>query len=330
MLACTAQYGCIPVVLSDDLVWAYSTEAGGPLDPSTFSIQLPQSTVLKTAEFILSRIASENDPKPARKGANAVSYSAALMNGGKALPSGVMVTALLQEIAAEDALLARAAEATNATQSGTSRRLFEKGTSNADIELLELQHRYLLNENQDTAKPSKGNKAAKAAARAGKAASADTAVISNTLIRLLQKISARDIALLQEGVRNASRYYQFYPMDANMRTDVTPPAVHAYPSGGAMQMLGQLLEQRVKRGVGDIHHRCQVLVASPCVTICHYLCFFFLYRTVYWLTVTYIRTKPANFVCCCVGGARQAGAQVYRQLPLREATEGSVGRCVLS
>jgi hypothetical protein len=34
--------GCIPVVLSDDLVWAYSPLAGGDMDPRKFSIRLPQ------------------------------------------------------------------------------------------------------------------------------------------------------------------------------------------------------------------------------------------------------------------------------------------------
>jgi hypothetical protein len=34
--------GCIPVVLSDDLVWAYSSATGGSLQPQLFSITLPQ------------------------------------------------------------------------------------------------------------------------------------------------------------------------------------------------------------------------------------------------------------------------------------------------
>lgn len=251
------------MVLSDDLVWAYSTEAGGPLDPSTFSIQLPQSTVLKSAEFILSRIApteQETTAKTARTGANAVSYSAALMNGGKALPSGVSVISLLREIAAEDKQLAIDATLNNTEQDTVSRRLFEADTSAAGIELLELQHRYLLNAPQNNGGNGKPNKANTAAARADKATivTGTAAVTSNTLIRLLQKISARDIAVLQEGVRNASKYYQFYPIDAQMRTDLTPPAVHMYPSGGALQLLGQLLEQKKKQGVQDIRQRCQV------------------------------------------------------------------------
>ena len=34
--------GCIPVVLSDDIVWAYSKLVGGALNPAAFSIQIPQ------------------------------------------------------------------------------------------------------------------------------------------------------------------------------------------------------------------------------------------------------------------------------------------------
>jgi hypothetical protein len=34
--------GCVPVVLSDDLLWAYSPDAGGDIDPAMFSIRLPQ------------------------------------------------------------------------------------------------------------------------------------------------------------------------------------------------------------------------------------------------------------------------------------------------
>lgn len=40
--------GCIPVILSDDLVWAYSTDTGGNLSPRLFSIAMPQKVVLTT------------------------------------------------------------------------------------------------------------------------------------------------------------------------------------------------------------------------------------------------------------------------------------------
>jgi len=46
-------FGCIPVVLSNDLVWAYSDQTGGPLQHSTFSIQIPQSIVHFTTKKTL-------------------------------------------------------------------------------------------------------------------------------------------------------------------------------------------------------------------------------------------------------------------------------------
>ncbi len=36
-------FGCIPVVLSDDLVWAFEELTGGPLKESNFSIRFPQN-----------------------------------------------------------------------------------------------------------------------------------------------------------------------------------------------------------------------------------------------------------------------------------------------
>ena len=46
-------FGCIPVVISDDLVWAFSKETGGSVDPKRFSIQLPQSVVQFPTDVLL-------------------------------------------------------------------------------------------------------------------------------------------------------------------------------------------------------------------------------------------------------------------------------------
>ena len=37
------QFGCIPVILSDDVVFAFSRESGGPLDAALFSLQVRAS-----------------------------------------------------------------------------------------------------------------------------------------------------------------------------------------------------------------------------------------------------------------------------------------------
>jgi hypothetical protein len=52
-------FGCIPVVLSDDLVWAYDSFTGGTLNRSTFSFQMPQAVVQFSAEKLLARYKSE-------------------------------------------------------------------------------------------------------------------------------------------------------------------------------------------------------------------------------------------------------------------------------
>lgn len=52
-------FGCIPVILSDDLVWAYTKKTGGPLDQNEFSLQFPQSIVYFTAEKTLRVYASK-------------------------------------------------------------------------------------------------------------------------------------------------------------------------------------------------------------------------------------------------------------------------------
>jgi len=51
-------FGCIPVVLSDDLVWAFSPKLGGELDPRSFAIQLPQSVVQFPAHVLMKKFGS--------------------------------------------------------------------------------------------------------------------------------------------------------------------------------------------------------------------------------------------------------------------------------
>ena len=46
-------FGCIPVVLSDDLVWAFTRQTGGPVDHESFSLQMPQAVVQFPAEALL-------------------------------------------------------------------------------------------------------------------------------------------------------------------------------------------------------------------------------------------------------------------------------------
>lgn len=41
------------MILSDELIWAYSTDVGGDFDPSLFSIQFPQRIVQRTAKQLI-------------------------------------------------------------------------------------------------------------------------------------------------------------------------------------------------------------------------------------------------------------------------------------
>jgi hypothetical protein len=43
----------VPVILSDDCLWAYSKDTGGSLDPRSFSLQFPQRIVQRTATQLL-------------------------------------------------------------------------------------------------------------------------------------------------------------------------------------------------------------------------------------------------------------------------------------
>jgi len=75
-------FNCIPVVISDDMVWAFSVQAGGKMDPTTYSIQIPQCIV----HWPLSRVLERYDRNsfPTR------------------LPSGKFIYDILLEIHAEN------------------------------------------------------------------------------------------------------------------------------------------------------------------------------------------------------------------------------------
>jgi hypothetical protein len=223
-------------------VWAYSTDTGGSLDPSTFSIQLPQSVILRSAEGVLAKYDAS---LPAVVNGKAEVGGAAhyLMNDGKALPSGVTVLSLLREIAAED----KAAAASNSSAHADGTEAGQARSRRLLVDLTPEESSLLANSNRRLLK------GAQAAAVPGA-----NSASSNTLIRLLHKITTQDVAALQQGVQRVATYFQFYAPDADMRTDVTPPAVHMFPNGGAMQMLEQQLILQKRKGSADIGRRCQV------------------------------------------------------------------------
>ena len=56
-------FGCIPVILSDELVYAFSNEAGGPLNESQYALRLPQSIIQFPTNFLLEKFGSPKAQK---------------------------------------------------------------------------------------------------------------------------------------------------------------------------------------------------------------------------------------------------------------------------
>ena len=50
--------GCIPVIVSDDLMYAYSTENGGNLNPHDFSVQLSEASVVDKNPGLLPQLSA--------------------------------------------------------------------------------------------------------------------------------------------------------------------------------------------------------------------------------------------------------------------------------
>lgn len=77
-------FGCIPVILSDDLLWAFSKRVGGSLDESLYSIQMPQFIVQSTTNSLLKKYENFKEKLGV-------------------LPSGTMIYNLLLKAKAENA-----------------------------------------------------------------------------------------------------------------------------------------------------------------------------------------------------------------------------------
>jgi hypothetical protein len=51
-------FGCIPVILSDDMAYAFSKQSGGRIEESSFAIRLPQSMVQFPTDYLLMKFHS--------------------------------------------------------------------------------------------------------------------------------------------------------------------------------------------------------------------------------------------------------------------------------
>lgn len=216
----TLNFGCIPVILSDDVLWAYNIQSGGPLDPSLFSIQLPQSIVLKTATFILEKIKDNYD----------------LINYNKTLPSGQSFLDILINVSEEEKL------GLNKTYMG-GRRLNDIYTRELIDSVQCAERRFLkLNGKKNNEQPPIGS------IPEGEV---------NTLIRVLRKISKKDIKSLQRNVGIFGRHFQFYSMNESLSSDFPLIATKTFPTGGGIKMLEKLLKQRKQKGITLIGEKCQ-------------------------------------------------------------------------
>ncbi len=54
-------FGCIPVILSDDLVYAFTSPVGGTIDESIFAIRLPQAVVQFSSDVMLERFKNKKE-----------------------------------------------------------------------------------------------------------------------------------------------------------------------------------------------------------------------------------------------------------------------------
>ena len=247
------QFGCIPVILSDDLVWAYSSSAGGSLEPSKFSIQLPQRIVQKSALFLLGQ--EDDDYEEASLGTEVVGADAGSgrsssssnrnskqqvplvsseqdLNMGAPLPgTGTSLLALLREVAQEEREIKHRAQEKHRARQQRYHQQKQGGDFAATTATA-------------TATPAPGDAAG--------------VELPSAFVRILQKIPAEDIYRLQMGLRNISEYFRFYRMDPNMKPDEIPISVHRKPDGGAITMLDRLLDERKLKGIVDIAKRCQV------------------------------------------------------------------------
>jgi hypothetical protein len=80
-------------LLSDDALWAFSEQANGPLDPTLFSIALPQRLVLRSPRQLLESLSINNTD-------NTTTHVD--INWGETLPLGTSIVSLLKALVRED------------------------------------------------------------------------------------------------------------------------------------------------------------------------------------------------------------------------------------
>jgi hypothetical protein len=85
---------------------------------------------------------------------------------------------------------------------------------------------------------------------------------TNTLVRLLERISVEDWLVLHDvGLFTASSY-RFYSLNSNMTA--IPTSKHVFPDGGALQLLDFMLQRILQIGTGTVQSQCHVCFLGFC------------------------------------------------------------------
>jgi hypothetical protein len=213
------------VLLSDDALWAYSEQSGGPIDPSLFSITLPQRTVQRTVRQLLDSLKLTTEQQG--------NGSHPDVNWGKNLPLGTSMVTLLQNLVKEEEELVNATTSSNVPMAG---------------------------EEKEREKPvSKRSRREKGLASNPGSMSNDEFLQSNALIKILLKIPPSEVRRLRENAYAVSHYYRFYDFNLSLSHSAPPlTAMYTFPSGGGMEMVDRYLTHRKKAGIDAVWTQCQV------------------------------------------------------------------------
>eukprot|EP01039_Chlorochromonas_danica_P005407 gene5407-5947_t len=223
-------YGCIPVLLSDEAVWAFSPQATiyspaiankteglsawKTVDPHLFSLTLPQSLVYSSASYLLRHQA---DLLP-------------LLN----IHPEVMV--ILEELAKEE----------------ENERKQDLQSASATVYPLDT-----MNDTQSNLALSNEQMKQKYDMKSFQRALSQVPVAKNTLIRLLQRLPKGFIQSLQHRLQEVRPLYEFYQSSNAYQSGEALTARHVFPSGGAIRAIDTILETRRKEGIDAIAQRCE-------------------------------------------------------------------------
>lgn len=211
--------GCIPVILSDDLVWAYSSATGGSLQPQLFSITMPQKVVLMSVMQL---------------------YLSVVQGGEGGRGEG-------DEGDATDAGRGEADE----SSSGAGHTQQHEDHS----KVLEALARTLLPASQLSLRHVVDMAVAEASAAPSPDSARPITMATNALEAILRLVPPRDVVRLQENVRRFAPSYHYYAHNSSQVAN--PLATKVLPTGGAIKHMASQLSALKRRGTMVIAQKCR-------------------------------------------------------------------------